>query len=269
MRDLRDDYRTHRDEDERDFDRRMDDPSGQWGHEGTRYGQPGYGYGQGSSSYQGGYGYQGGQGYGQGSEFGQGHQRYGQGYGQGSGQGFGRGYGRGQGRGFGAGRHQGGWRGQDWRGQDWRGSESGGEWRGTDWRSGESPNMGQSDQSTAYGGLTNDWDEQRGRFAGRGPKGYRRSDERIREDVSDRLTDDAWLDASNIEVKAENGMVTLSGNVKSRDDKRRAEDIVMSISGVKDVINQIHVDQGFLEQVSDALTGGESRHEKATTSTKR
>jgi osmotically-inducible protein OsmY len=260
MRDLRDDYRTHRDEDERDFDRRMDDPSGQWGQEGTRYGQPGYGYGQGSSSYQGGYGYQGGQGYqgyGQGSDFGQGHQRYG--------QGFGRGYGRGQDRGLGSGRHQGGWRGRDWRGQDWRGSESGGEWRGTDWRSGESPNMGQSDQSTGYSGLTNDWDEQRGRFAGRGPKGYRRSDERIREDVSDRLTDDAWLDASNIEVKAENGMVTLSGNVGSRDDKRRAEDIVMSISGVKDVINQIHVDQGFLEQVSDALTGGESRREKVTT----
>ena len=36
---------------------------------------------------------------------------------------------------------------------------------------------------------------------GRGPRGYTRSDERIREDVNDRLTDDGWLDASDIDVQ--------------------------------------------------------------------
>jgi hypothetical protein len=99
-------------------------------------------------------------------------------------------------------------------------------------------------------------DERRGRFAGRGPKGYRRSDERIREDVSDRLTDDSWLDASQIDVAVEGGMVTLSGKVGDRDDKRRAEDVAMSVSGVRDVINQIHVEQGLLDQIEEAVTGG-------------
>ena len=48
------------------------------------------------------------------------------------------------------------------------------------------------------------WDEVRaGGHRGHGPKGYRRSDERIRDDVSDRLSDDSWLDASDIEVKVE------------------------------------------------------------------
>ena len=44
-------------------------------------------------------------------------------------------------------------------------------------------------------------DEQRGGpHRGRGPKGYTRSDERIREDVNDRLSDDPFVDASEIEV---------------------------------------------------------------------
>ena len=40
----------------------------------------------------------------------------------------------------------------------------------------------------------------RAAYAGRGPKGYRRSDERIREEISDRLTEHDELDASEIEV---------------------------------------------------------------------
>ncbi|MGH1560504.1 BON domain-containing protein [Caulobacter segnis] len=54
-----------------------------------------------------------------------------------------------------------------------------------------------------------------GEHRGRGPKGYRRSDERIREDVSDRLTDDSWLDAHGVEVSVSDGDVTLSGTVRS------------------------------------------------------
>jgi osmotically-inducible protein OsmY len=40
----------------------------------------------------------------------------------------------------------------------------------------------------------------KGLYAGRGPRGYRRSDERIREDINDRLTDDWYIDASDVEV---------------------------------------------------------------------
>ena len=80
-----------------------------------------------------------------------------------------------------------------------------------------------------------------GQFTGRGPKGYQRSDERIREDVSDRLMEHPDLDASEIEVKVSKGVVTLTGGVDSRWDKRLAEDIADAVSGVRDVMNQLSV----------------------------
>ena len=78
-------------------------------------------------------------------------------------------------------------------------------------------------------------------FRGAGPKNYRRSDERIREDVCERLTDDHYVDASDIEVNVQNGIVTLSGSVDDRASKRRAEDVVESVRGVTDVQNQIRI----------------------------
>jgi osmotically-inducible protein OsmY len=80
-----------------------------------------------------------------------------------------------------------------------------------------------------------------GSHRGRGPKGYRRSDDRIREDVSDRLADDSWLDASDIEVRVENGEVTLTGFVASREDKRRAETLAEDVSAVDNVQNNLRV----------------------------
>lgn len=76
---------------------------------------------------------------------------------------------------------------------------------------------------------------------GKGPQGYMRSDERIREMVCDYLTDDHHVDASNVEVTVKNGEVTLNGNVSDRQQKRRAEDIIENLSGVKDVINNLRV----------------------------
>jgi osmotically-inducible protein OsmY len=82
-------------------------------------------------------------------------------------------------------------------------------------------------------------------FRGRGPKGYRRSDERIREDVNDRLTDHAYLDASDIEVSVKEGEVTLSGKVFDRTDKRLAEDVAESVTGVKNVQNNLRTDKNW------------------------
>ncbi|HLM55777.1 MAG TPA: BON domain-containing protein, partial [Pyrinomonadaceae bacterium] len=76
---------------------------------------------------------------------------------------------------------------------------------------------------------------------GRGPKNYRRSDERIREDINDRLTEHDWLDASDIEVSVTAGEVTLSGAVESRHAKRLAEDIAESVVGVTNVQNNLRV----------------------------
>ena len=84
-----------------------------------------------------------------------------------------------------------------------------------------------------------------GQFAGRGPKGYTRSDERIREDVSDKLMEHPDLDASEIEVRVSGGEVTLSGSVDSRWAKRLAEDVAESCTGVRDVMNQLRVPSDF------------------------
>ncbi|RKF12644.1 BON domain-containing protein [Roseovarius spongiae] len=76
---------------------------------------------------------------------------------------------------------------------------------------------------------------------GRGPKGYVRSDARIEEDVHDRLTDDAVVDATEISVSVQDREVTLDGTVDSRRAKRGAEDCVDSVSGVQHVQNNLRV----------------------------
>lgn len=81
----------------------------------------------------------------------------------------------------------------------------------------------------------------RGQYSGVGPKNYRRNDDRIHEDVCERLSDHPEIDASEIEVRVSNGEVTLSGSVTERNMKRRAEDVIESVQGVKDVNNQIRV----------------------------
>lgn len=81
---------------------------------------------------------------------------------------------------------------------------------------------------------------------GRGPKSYVRSDERIREDVNDRLTEDVWIDASDIDVAVANGEVTLSGTVDDRRTKRRAEDVAEDVTGVKHVQNNLRYTSGVV-----------------------
>ena len=74
---------------------------------------------------------------------------------------------------------------------------------------------------------------------GLGPKGYKRSDERISEDVHHHLTDDLWLDASDVDVTVANGEVTLSGTVSNRDAKHHAEHLVEDLPGVIHVQNNL------------------------------
>jgi hypothetical protein len=76
---------------------------------------------------------------------------------------------------------------------------------------------------------------------GRGPRGYRRSDERILEDVCERLTKHRDVDASDIEVDVRNGVVTMTGTVEGRSQKFIAEQIAESVSGVTDIHNRIRV----------------------------
>lgn len=77
--------------------------------------------------------------------------------------------------------------------------------------------------------------------ADRGPRGYRRTDERIHEDVCEALAENDELDVSEVEVRVQDGEVTLMGTVESRDVRRAVEDIVESVRGVEQVLNQIRV----------------------------
>lgn len=80
-----------------------------------------------------------------------------------------------------------------------------------------------------------------GGFRGRGPKGYQRSDERLTEEINDRLTYDDHIDASEVTVSVDGGEATLSGTVNSRLEKRRAEDLADDVSGVTHVQNNLRV----------------------------
>lgn len=81
-----------------------------------------------------------------------------------------------------------------------------------------------------------------GSHRGKGPKNYERSQDRMREDVCERLTDDAMIDASNMEVRVENNEVVLSGTVRNREEKRRAEDLAEAVAGVRNVENRLRVE---------------------------
>lgn len=80
-----------------------------------------------------------------------------------------------------------------------------------------------------------------GPFRGRGPQGYRRSDERIREDICDLLTERGDVDPSAVQVRVQNCEVTLEGAVPDRRMKRVAEDIAEATRGVRDVHNRLRV----------------------------
>ncbi len=94
--------------------------------------------------------------------------------------------------------------------------------------------------------LGDDYAERRRRHddshRGKGPKNYKRSDERIREDVNDRLTDEWSVDASDIQVNVADGDVILTGFVTDRFQKRRAEDVAESVPGVRNVENRLRID---------------------------
>ena len=111
-----------------------------------------------------------------------------------------------------------------------------------DWRSSGDPIYDRGPEQYERGELfSRDWDYggygvrgvgysaaaryHRPRYAGVGPRGYRRSDERIQEDVNELLTADPNIDASDIEVRVEAGVVTLTGVVEDRASKRLAEDL--------------------------------------------
>jgi hypothetical protein len=103
-----------------------------------------------------------------------------------------------------------------------------------------------------------------GPHRGKGPKGYQRSDDRLREMLCERLRDDPNIDASEVSVSVQNGRVTLEGTVDSRSTKNLIEDVAEQF-GVDDVQNNLRVQRPGMAQPSgmdsqDVRTGSrESR----------
>jgi osmotically-inducible protein OsmY len=100
--------------------------------------------------------------------------------------------------------------------------------------------------------------QQQGRYSGRGPKGYQRSDERIKEDISEHLTHHGEIDASEIEIQVQNGEVTLTGTVDHRQAKRLAEDVAERVSGVRDVHNHIRVSSSQSQSLTSSTSQSSS-----------
>ncbi|HMI94074.1 MAG TPA: BON domain-containing protein [Polyangiales bacterium] len=137
---------------------------------------------------------------------------------------------------FGGGAYEGGYRGSSGQyggyergNQGYEGSAYGGGFGG-----GMSLDEGRFGTRPSYG-------QSQPRRSGNAPKGYKRSDDRIREDVCDRLSERWDVESGAIEVSVSNGEVTLSGSVPERGMKFRAESISDGVSGVSEVHNQLRV----------------------------
>jgi len=74
-----------------------------------------------------------------------------------------------------------------------------------------------------------------------GPKGWRRADDVIREDVCEALAYQHELDASDIEVAVKDAEATLTGTVRDRHAKRAAEHFAEGVRGVDDVHNRLTI----------------------------
>lgn len=214
------------------------------GREGNRY-QSGSGQGSrgqrwGGRSYQGNQGpNQGYQGY-QGGEGGQGFYQGGQAYNQG-----GRGYSQG-----GQGSWQGGTRGGSMQGDGWTAEPDEMRWGRQQGLYGSSEYRGYISSQRSQADFQS--------HVGKGPKGWQRSDERIREDVSEALARHPEIDASEIEVRVQGGEITLSGSVTDRRAKHLAEEVAEGVFGARDVHNQIKV---------NASTASRGRGERDVTGT--
>jgi hypothetical protein len=109
------------------------------------------------------------------------------------------------------------------------------------------------------GGESWTWDIQ-GPYRGSGPEGYRRSDERVHEEVCERLSANGRLDAGRMRVRVDDGEVTLEGQVRDRRSKRLAEAIADTVRGVVDVHNRLTIGGGR-EGGGERRGGGERAEE--------
>ena len=94
-----------------------------------------------------------------------------------------------------------------------------------------------------------------GQHRGKGPKGYQRSDERIKELLCERLSEDPEIDPSDVTINVTGGKITLEGTVDSRQAKNAIEDIAEQC-GVQDVQNNLRVQRPGQSGTESSGRGG-------------
>ena len=95
----------------------------------------------------------------------------------------------------------------------------------------------------------------------RGPKGYRRADNRLLDDIAERLMYRDDIDSSDISVEVSNSKVTLAGTVPERWMRYAVDDIAESVMGVEEVENRVRVRRTGDESVARTHDmGGERGH---------
>jgi len=141
----------------------------------------------------------------------------------------------------------------------------------TDWdRMRESYNRGYGGMQGNYGGPSTGYgvgnlrQPGTGGHRGKGPQGYMRSDDRIREQVCEVLADDDHIDATHVEVIVKNGEVMLTGFVEDRRQKRLAEDVIEHLPGVRDVHNQLRCGTNARGNQSSGSAVGKTETETAS-----
>ena len=133
---------------------------------------------------------------------------------------------------------------------------------------GTSGPIGQGSSRGSQGG-SSQYGQSFGQYQGAGPKGYQRSNERLKEDICERLTDDDQIDARNISIEVKEGVVTLDGSVSQRWMKHRAEDVIDACSGVKEIRNNLTVTQQQQQSGSEQSRSDQQGEEHKTGSSKR
>lgn len=94
-------------------------------------------------------------------------------------------------------------------------------------------------------------DQHQGSFSGKGPKGYKRSKDRIEEEINELLTAHHEIDCEDVSIAVnESGEVTLTGTCCDRRTKRMIEDVVEAVSGVRDIKNDLKVNSSDLKMSS-------------------
>lgn len=150
-----------------------------------------------------------------------------------------------QGRGYGQESGDSGYSTQGWsepygEGQQYGSGQRGGQYGGMSGSQSGSTQYGVYGGEQAFGSQYGYGRSGQGAHRGKGPKNFLRSDDRIKELICERLTDDPDVDASEVTLNVQGGKITLEGTVDSRQTKMKVEDIADQFS-THEVQNNLRV----------------------------